>query len=131
MQNYKDEIVHFRGGINEYIGELLQEDHPSGPGWYRILNPCSVIQVKKGNETGMGIARIWGMDKLYQKHVDIYCPSDSLMEIRVLDKEGSLYKSYQQELERPERSLIVTPGEADIRMIKSQKNRDKRKRKMR
>ncbi|MCK4716978.1 MAG: hypothetical protein KAT54_09250, partial [Candidatus Marinimicrobia bacterium] len=90
---YNDEIIQFFGGINQYIGELDQSKHPLGAGWYRIKNPCCPYTEQKGDGVTVSLSRIWGIDKLYRKFVDIYCPQDSLIEIRVLDKHGGLYKA--------------------------------------
>ena len=107
---YRDEIIHFQGGLHEYIGVLDQTEHPNGSGWWRIKNPCSyIVQQVNENTVKFRLVRIWGMDKLYRKFVDIYCPSDSLMEIRVLDKDGGLYKAYRQEIDRPDVSRIHLP----------------------
>ena len=115
---YKDEIVHFFGGLNDYIGELDQTGHPMGPGWYRIKNPCCLQTKQDGDTLRVGITRIWGVDKMYRKYVDIYCPRDSLMEVRVLDKNGGLYKAYMNELGRPDLNLIKSPTSEDIRAIR-------------
>jgi len=110
---YQNEIIHFTGGINEYIGELDQTKHPLGDGWYRIKNPCCPYTNQDGDKVSFSITRIWGVDKLYRKFVDIYCPPDSLMEIRVLDKNGGLYKAYMKELNRPDLNLIKPPTDVE------------------
>jgi len=109
---YNDEIIEFSGGINSYIGKLEQSKHPQGPGWYRIIDPCLVIQ-KEGLETKQiknTIATIWGPQKNFRKFVDIYVPPDSIMEVKVLDKDGELYKFYQTEISRKAPNLIVLPS---------------------
>jgi len=114
---YQNEIIHFTGGINEYIGELDQTKHPLGDGWYRIKNPCCPYINRDGDKVSFSITRIWGVDKLYRKFVDIYCPPDSLMEIRVLDKNGGLYKAYMKELNRPDLNLIKPPTDSELGII--------------
>lgn len=111
---YKDEIIHFFGGVQNYLGQLDQSEHPNGPGWYRIKNPCNLYISQDKDVVRTQITRIWGVDKFYRKFVDIYCPLDSIMEIRVLDKEGGLYKSYMKELDRPDLNLIKSPTDEDI-----------------
>jgi len=117
---YKGEIIHFIGGITEYIGELDQTEHPKGTGWYRIKNPCYFVQQKSpdGKSITLGVSRIWGVDKLYRKYVDLYCPPDSLIEIRTLDKNGGLYKSYMNQLERPSLDKIIPPTGADLQAVR-------------
>jgi len=115
---YQNEIIHFTGGINEYIGELDQTEHPLGEGWIRIKNPCEVIYgEKKGQGKVRLLLRIWGVKKDYRRFVDIYCPPDSLKEIRVLDKDGEVYKVYKRELDRPSLDLIKAPTDADLATI--------------
>jgi len=114
---YEGEIVHFKGSFHDYLGELetFKKGHPNGANWYRIKNPCGFIsQSDRNNVARFTAVRIWGHDKLYQKYVDIHCPPDSLIEIKVLDKEGGLYKMYEAELNRPSLDRIVTPSNADL-----------------
>jgi len=122
---YNGEIIHFIGGIHGYIGELDQSKHPMGEGWVRIKNPCAVdiVQDNKTKAVNRVIARIWGIKKLYQKYVDIYCPKDSLKEIRVLDKQGEIYQVYQKELNRPDLNLIKAPTDGDIAKVLGGKGR--------
>jgi hypothetical protein len=114
---YAGEIIQFIGGVQQYIGEMAQEPHPNGKGWYRILNPCTPSVEQDGNDIRLTLTRIWGMDRLYQKFVDIYCPDDSLKEVRVLDKAGGLYKGYMAELTRAEFGLIRPPGSSELTYI--------------
>lgn len=115
---YKDEIIHFTGGMVTYIGRLDQSEHPNGEGWYRILDPCTMtVYEDDKRHAQLSLQRIWGMSKFFRHFVDIYCPPDSLKEIRVLDKNGGLYKAYMKELGQPEMELIVSPSEADIKNI--------------
>ena len=121
---YQGEIIHFAGGMNEYIGELDQSKHPLGKGWCRIKNPCTVNLVQDGKTVNRIISRIWGVEKLYRKFIDIYCPPDSLMEIRVVDKDGKIYKVYKQELDRPDLNLIKAPTDADLDMLAKNRNQN-------
>lgn len=112
---YQNEIVHFIGGMVPYVGKLDQALHPNGPGWWRIIDPCTIAAIQ--NDIGgatINMGRIWGVDKMYRHYVDIYCPRESLMEIRTLDKEGRLYRQYQTELKRPSMNLIISPNDADV-----------------
>jgi len=114
---YQNEVIHFVGGINEYIGELDQTKHPLGEGWLRINNPCRFYFEQQKDRFKVQISRIWGVDKLYRKFIDIYCPADSLKEIKVLDKNGGFYKAYMKELGRPDLNLIKAPTDADVASI--------------
>lgn len=116
--NYKGEIIHFFGGLQPYIGRLDTNEHPNGPGWYRIIDPCEVAQRvdKEGRAHGV-ISRIWGVQKNYRHYVDVYCPEDSLKEIRVLDKNGEMYNIYQQELKAVGLNKIVAPTMADVESV--------------
>lgn len=120
---YENKVVHFTGGIKEYIGRLFQGKHPNGKGWWRINEPCQVVVVQKGEELiSVSLARIWGMDKLYEKHIDIYCPEDFLMEIKVLDESGGIYKTYLKEIGRPDRSLILSPTDDNLMQFGKKKH---------
>lgn len=121
--NYKNEVIHFIGGMQPYIGRLDEKAHPNGPGWYRILEPCTyqAVEDQQNNRIRAMMTRIWGLDKLYLHYIDVYCPSDSLMEIRVLDQNGALYKQYKDTLAKPSLSKIVAPSSADVRAITSNK----------
>lgn len=117
---YNGEIIHFFGGLTAYIGELDQIEHPAGPGWWRIRHPCISESYKDDDDNLQTmVLRIWGDKKRYRKFVDIYCPPDSLMEIRVLDKNGGLYEDYMKELKRPtaKPGLIVAPSSAEVETI--------------
>ncbi len=111
---YNNEIIHFCGGMREYIGKLEQSEHPAGEGWIRILDPALMRYTQDEKGVQFNVMRIWGEDHLYRRFVDIYCPSDSLKEIKVLDKNGGLYKTYQKELGRVSLNRIIAPGAADI-----------------
>ena len=117
MDTYKDKIVQFFGGVNQYIGEMDPGPHPNGSNWYRILNPCCPNVESVGDGVRLSLTRIWGMDKLYKKYVDIYCPPDSLIEIRELD--GGMLNMYKKELERPDMNLIKSPGDSEVSFIHS------------
>jgi len=103
--------------MNEYIGKLDQSKHPLGKGWWRIKNPCSVHMIQDGQTVNRVLSRIWGFAKLYRKFVDIYCPPDSLMEIRVLNKDGEIYKVYNAELNRMSLDRIQAPTDIDMAKI--------------
>lgn len=115
---YKNEIIHFSGGMHDYIGELDSTPHPWGEGWIRIKNPCEVVY-QKNKQGGIDkiLIRIWGVKKEYRRFVDIYCPPDSLKEIRVVDKEGEIYKVYRKEVDRASLDLIKAPTSADLAAV--------------
>ena len=109
---YNGEVIHFIGGVHDYLGELDQSEHPMGSDWYRIKNPCITFQQQDPQTQKLNnvVASMAGPNKAYQKFVDIRVPPDSIMEIRVLDKKGDLYKVYKQESERVAPSLIHMPS---------------------
>lgn len=108
---YNSEIIHFIGGVHDYIGELDQSEHPMGKNWYRIKKPCITFSQRNEEKQRVDnvVASMVGPHKTYRKFVDIRVPEDSIMEIRVLDKNGDLYKFYQKESNRVSPSLIVMP----------------------
>lgn len=103
---YNGQIIHFSGGINEYIGELDQAPHKMGKNWYRINNPCMIreVQTQQGMQTRL--MAIQGVGNFYKRFVDIRVPDDSIVEIRVVDKEGDLVEAYRKESVR-EKSKII------------------------
>lgn len=108
---YNGEVVHFIGGAQQYIGKIDQGEHPNGPGWWRIKDPCVTFQEKdqqtqKINNVVFSMA---GPNKIYRKFVDVFIPSESIIEIKVLDKNGQLYKVYKEEANRVAPSRIVLP----------------------
>lgn len=108
---YEGEIIQFSGGIREYMGELDQTEHPLGKTWYRLKNPCVLVQRNNPQKNSVEnvIAAIWGHNKAYRKFIDIRVPEESILEIRVLDKNGEFYKVYKQEVERIQQGRIITP----------------------
>jgi hypothetical protein len=108
---YNGEIIHFIGGLTEYIGEMDQGQHPMGKGWYRIKNPAWVLTTSDGNDKlHTVVGRLGGPQHAYRKFVDIFIPEQSLIEIRVLEKDSDLYKFYLKEVNRPKSELIHLPG---------------------
>jgi len=109
---YNGETIQFIGGLNEYIGVLDQTEHPNGQGWYRLKQACHIgfDQQKKATV----ITRLGGPKRVYRDYVDIYIPRDSLMEIRTLDKDGELYKVWNDEMRRPKLDRIVLPEGGSI-----------------
>ena len=108
---YRDEVIHFIGGVHDYLGELDQSEHPMGKHWYRIKKPCLIFRQEDAANKKMtqAVASLAGPQKAYLKYVDIYVPPESIMEIRTLDKNGKLYEIYKQEAERVAPSLIHMP----------------------
>ena len=112
---YNGEIIHFAGGINDYIGKLDQTEHPAGKGWHRILNPCLHFMAKDPSSKKMqniivNMAAGPTAENNYRKFVDIYIPPDSIIEVRILDQKGDLCEAYRKESERRGSSLIKSPG---------------------
>ena len=113
MKQYKDEVVQFLGGANEYVGQLETLSVEScGGKWYRIHEPCLIFQqdnpaLKRRQNI---LAYMCGAPKNYHNYVDIFIPRDSIIEIRTLDKKGDMFKIYRQEVDRKAPSLVVVPN---------------------
>ena len=109
---YRDEIIHFIAGPNEYLGKLSQAEHPNGEGWYRIEKPALIFQRENPQHKRIDtvITSLPGLNKGYRNFVDIHIPKgQSIIEIRVLDKAGQLYEVYNREVNREGPSLIQVP----------------------
>lgn len=104
---YKDQIVLFDGGIHRYIGQIDQAPHKMGKGWWRILNPCELVEgMQNGKKVNVIVAFHYPKAN-FKRYVDIYIPGDSLIEIRTLDKEGKMYEEYCKVMERQATDLIL------------------------
>ncbi len=117
---YAGEIIHFIGGVTPFLGELDRGGHPNGSNWYRIHNPCLVRIVPSPNDPNKGMVDITTMEgdeSAYRKYVDIRIPEDSILEIRVLDKQGNLYKMYDAAQKRIKKGVIHRVGNSDIASI--------------
>lgn len=108
---YNDEIIHFSAGINDYIGRLQQTAHPNGPNWYRLNDVCIVFQQRnqKNQRIEKVLAPLSGPYKEYRKFIDIRVPEDSIIEVRVVDKNGKLYEIYKKEIDRVFPQNIIIP----------------------
>lgn len=119
IKQYKDKIIHFFGSMHQYVGEFDQGVHKNGPGWYRILNPCVVMQ-QHDPETKILtniLMSLTGPGDAYKKYVDIRVPDDFVVEIRTVNKKGAMYEFYKGETDRKPRAkrqdgsnLIEIPG---------------------
>lgn len=112
---YKGQIIHFNGGINAYVGELDQANHKNGENWYRIINPCEVrYKAEPNGLTRMGLSAIWGNGDFFKHFIDIKVPDESIIEIRIVDKEGDLYEAYKKEIKRKKSKIIQVPSNMTI-----------------
>lgn len=108
---YKDEVIHFTGGVHEYVGQLDQATHKMGKNWYRILNPCLLVnQTAPDGRQRTGLMAIQGQGDFFKRYVDIRIPDDSIIEIRTLDKGGDLYEAWEKEHQRKKSKIIQAPG---------------------
>jgi hypothetical protein len=107
---YKDQVICFSGGLTEYIGVLDQAPHKMGENWYRILEPCQMVNRQVGNQSQIGLVAIQGAGDHYKRYVDIRVPRDSIIEIRTLDPQGDLYQAYTKEKDRKKSKIIHAPG---------------------
>ncbi len=113
---YKDQIIHFFGGMHEYVGELDQKEHKMGKGWYRILNPCLVSQTQDPETKTLTniLIPLPGSGNAYKKYVDFRIPEDFVIEIRTIHKGGRMYEIYKQEVERPVADRIHIPESSSV-----------------
>jgi len=112
---YKDEIILFSGGINDWVGELDQAPHKNGKNWYRIKRPCRLLSIPKPNgDIEQRLIAVQGSGNFYKRYVDIRVPEDSIIEILTLDKSGTVYKGYVRESVREKSKIIVQPGIGDL-----------------
>jgi len=100
------------GGINQFIGRLDPSEHPNGPNWYRINDPCLTFQKENAELKRIDnvVAEMSGPGKAYRKFVDVYIPQDCHVEIRVLDKSGKLFEVYDSEIKRIKPDRIIIPN---------------------
>lgn len=108
---YNSDIIQLSGGLNDYVGELEQSNHPMGEGWYRINKPCIIFTrenpaTKQIQNVIVPMKGIPGQEA-YRNYVDVRIPDTMAMEIRALDKEGPMYKLYMQEINRKKSSIIL------------------------
>ena len=109
---YNGEIIQFTGGTKDYIGELDQGEHPNGPGWWRINKPCMIFERQNPEKRSIEnvVTSFSGPQKSYRKFVDIYLSPEHPIEIKVVDKNGDLYKVYRQEADRVASDIIISPN---------------------
>jgi hypothetical protein len=110
-KGYNGEVIHFSGGINDYIGELDQSEHPMGPNWYRIKNACVTFQHQHPETQRIEqVISYVSNNKSFRKFVDVRVPDDSIVEVKVVDKDGHLYKVYKAEIARMPSTIIHMPN---------------------
>ena len=113
---YKEQVIHFSAGVNDYMGELqfgLGAEHPLGKNWYPIKNPCIVQTNEKG---AMRLMAIQGPGNFYKRYIDIRIPEDSIIEIRTVDRGGDLMAAYLKESVREKSLIIQSPG-ANLKLV--------------
>ena len=110
-ESYQDQIIQLSGGLNDYIGKLDPAPHPLGDGWFRILEPCLTFfqDNPKLKQRQNIVAALPGPQRNFQRFVDVYIPATDPMEIKVLDKEGQIYRIYVQEISRKGANRIIIP----------------------
>ncbi len=108
---YSDEIIHFIGGIHEYLGRLGEGEHPMGDDWFSIKDPCLTWMHQNEAEKRLDtvVASLWGPHKVYRRYVNFRIPPECPIEIRELDKNGSLYGYYQKTINMPTEGKIILP----------------------
>jgi len=105
------DIVHLIGGITEYAGEISLISEEKMGYWVSIKNPCILMMVQKGNQMLSTLSILGGPEYVYEHHVILYLPKDSLIEIRVLDREGGLYALYKKQAATPKyEGVLDLPG---------------------
>jgi hypothetical protein len=110
---YKGEVIHIIGGLNDYIGELDQSEHPNGPGWYRINKP--VLSFLQQDDKGRPVNALFAYkgapgEQTYRDYVDIFIPPDDPKEIRTLVKDGPSHKIYMK-IVNAKKSIIHLPNQ--------------------
>lgn len=116
FEGYKGKIVHFIGGIHEYLGEIQWLDQT---GWLRISNPVLARAHTQGKEAGLYLERLGGPGEVYAKWVDLYIPlGQSLMEVRILMEGSSLHNAYMKQVNQPKIENIIIPGAVDQLKVK-------------
>ena len=114
---YKDEIIVFSGGINEWVGELDQAPHKNGKNWYRIKRPCRLISERMPDKgIRQKLLALQGHGNFYKRYVDIRIPEESIVEILTLDKSGEIYKAYEKESTREPSKIILHPAMSDLKL---------------
>lgn len=114
LKMYANEVVHVDWGIRSMIGRIDTSEHPMGENWVRILDPCDVFTAEKDGRYATHLQPVDYPQKNYRKHVDVRIPSDAVLEIRTLDKNGERYKVYKKVMNLPRTNLIQTPGSGDV-----------------
>jgi len=111
FKNYKEQIVHVIGGMNEYVGELDTAPHKNGSNWIRIKNPCKVNYMHdKAGSQAIRLMSMYNSGTLYKQYVDIRLPDDPALEILTLLKDGDLMKNYLSQVTREKSAIIQMPN---------------------
>lgn len=111
IENYKEQVVHVTGGMNDWVGELDTTPHKNGSNWIRIKNPCKAVygHDKSGNEA-IRLMAVYNAGTMYKKYVDIRLPDDPAIEILTLLKDGDLMKNYMTQVTREKSTIIQMPN---------------------
>jgi hypothetical protein len=117
-QNYKEQIVHLIGGVNEWVGEFDSSEHKNGADWIRLKNPCRVAYINSPNGgQGIKLMSAYNAGSLYKQYVDIRIPSDSIVEVLTLLKDGGLMEAYLKESTREKSTIIQPVNGGSIRLV--------------
>lgn len=111
---YEGKIIHIVGITNGYLGEVENKDHPNGKTWIRLLNPCAM----HNQDNQINVITMCGPEELYEPFVDINLPGDLHYEIRVVKEGRALHAAYKKEISRKKSSIIATPNDIGLRLVK-------------
>lgn len=112
--SYVGKVVHFVGGVNQFIGRLDSIDVAVYGLFLRITNPCLCFV----NEKGIGLSKLGGELDVFEPHVMIYQPADKPFEIREVTPGNDLAKAYFKEASRKKSEIIAAPGSVDVASLK-------------
>jgi hypothetical protein len=112
--NYIGKVIHFVGGINQYVGRLDAIEVLLYGDMFIITNPCLCFISDKG----IGLSKLGGELDVFEPHVMIYQPADKPFEIREVTPGNDLAKAYFKEASRKKSEIIAAPGSVDVASLK-------------
>jgi hypothetical protein len=112
--SYVGKVIHFVGGVNQYLGRLDSIDVAVYGLFMRITNPCLCFIGDKG----IALSKLGGELDVFEPHVMIYQPADRPFEIREVTPGNDLAKAYFKEASRKKSEIIAAPGTVDMAALK-------------
>lgn len=121
VRAYIGKVIHFVGGVNQFVGRLDFLGIDVYGLFLKIINPCLCYV----NDKGIGLSKLGGEMEIFEPHVLIYQPADKAFEIREVTADGDLAKAYWKEVNRKKPQYIVAPGSEDAGLVRSIHGRTK------